>query len=75
MHNHNPDLENEFEGGDIEQNLIPNDEISLPEVTVRDRSNWPWFFCKAPGVEYQSLGDGHYCEISDCGRQAYTFCD
>ena len=73
MYNFNPDLEYEFEGGDIDK-LIPEEEPE-EEVTVSETTNWPWFAGRAPAVKYSTLGEGHYCEIANCGRQAYTFCD
>ena len=76
MFNHNPDLEFEFEGGERDQ-LFSDDDNDAPqeEVTIRDPTNWPLFCCKPPSKNYASLGEGHYCEISNCGRQAYSFCD
>ena len=41
MYNFNPDLEYEFEGGDIDK-LIPEEEPE-EEVTVSETTNWPWF--------------------------------
>ena len=71
MFNHNPDLEFEFEGGERDL-LFPDeyddDDAPLEEVIVRDTTNLPIFCCKPPSKKYTSLGEGHYCEISNCGR-------
>ena len=48
---------------------------SEAEVTVKDQTNWNWCCCRVPGTTYKSLGEGHYCEVSNCENQAYTFCD
>ena len=41
-------------------------------------TNWNYSFggrVKPKGKKYKSLGEGHTCEISNCGKQAYAICE